>query len=129
MKMYHFCYLAVLVLLLSISGCYMKPVRHLAADIALLRVGETTQEDVVVFLGEPDEEKQINDAVVKWLYVDKDQSLLYKTPLIGESIGSSVYRRAVVTIKNGIVVDAIYTSSDNSTRDWADDYSWQVEKK
>lgn len=129
MRICKICSLAALVLLLSISGCYVKPVRHLASDIALLRVGETTQEDVVVFLGNADEEKQISDGVVKWLYVDKEQSLLTKTPLIGDSIGSTVFRRAVVTIKDGIVVDATYTSSDSRARDWADDYSWQVEKK
>lgn len=121
MKTYTLCLFAALALLLSISGCYMKPVRHLAADVALLKVGETTREDVVVFLGEPDEVKEIGDGVSKWLYLEKDQSLLRKTPLIGKSIGSSVFHRAVVTLKDDIVIDAIYTSSENREKDWADD--------
>ena len=48
----------VLTLLAGISGCYINPVRHLASDAALLKVGESTKEDVLVFLGEPDEQQE-----------------------------------------------------------------------
>lgn len=121
--------LVILFMLFSIAGCYSKPVRHLASDIALVKVGESTQEDVIIFLGQPDEEQEDGDGVLKWLYQDEDLSLMEKTPFIGTKIGSPLYRRAVVTIKNGVVVDAVYSSSDEDDMDWADDYSWQVKKK
>jgi len=121
--------LVMLALTLILTGCYNKPVRHLASDIALLKIGESTEEDVIIFLGEPDEQKEYGDNVSKWLYQDKEKSLLRSTPLIGEKIGTSAVRRAVVTLENGIVVDTRYTLSENDDLDWADDYSRQADKK
>ena len=38
--------IALVTALVTISGCYITPVRHLAADVSLLKVGESTAEDV-----------------------------------------------------------------------------------
>lgn len=108
-----------------ISGCYIHPVRHLAADVALLKKGETTQEEVLVYLGEPDEQKEMGDGVVKWLYKDEKKTAFEKTPGLGKYLGSPEYLMVVVTITNGIVTDTLFSSTDDDELDWADDYSWQ----
>lgn len=122
-------YFLLLLYAISTGGCYIKQVRHLASDVALLKVGSSTQEEVLIYLGDPDEQLETGDGVEKWLYEDKDKSILEKTPFLGKRIGSPEYRRVVVTITNNIVTDLIYFSSDEDDLDWADDYSWQEKKK
>ncbi len=117
------------VALATISGCYTTPVRHLASDVALLKVGESTEEDVMVFLGAPDEKQELAAGVEKWLYRDKKMSLMEKAPLIGKRLGSPEYKLVVVTIANEIVTELVYSSSDEDDLDWADDYSWQEKKE
>ena len=120
----------LLFLALSIfSGCYTKPVRHLASDIALLQVGKSTREDVVVFLGEPDEQQELGEGVQKWLYREKNMSLLQKTPLVGSRIGAPEFNQVVVTLRNGVVSACDYSYSDEDDMDWAKDFSWQEKKK
>lgn len=114
-----------LMLVFSVTGCYIKQVRHLASDSALLKVGESTREDVVIFLGEPDEQQVVGEGVEKWLYRDKDTSFFEKTPFVGKHIGSPEYHQVVVTLRNGIVASCVYSSTDEDDMDWANDYSWQ----
>jgi hypothetical protein len=122
-------FLLALVALVALSGCYSTPVRHLTSDVSLLKVGETTAEDVLIFMGAPDERQELGAGVEKWLYKDKEMSFLEKTPLIGKRLGSPEYKKVVVTITNNVVSKAVYTSSDADDLDWADDYSWQEKKK
>jgi hypothetical protein len=123
-----FVFLFLLVSVLAIGGCYNKPVRHLASDVGLLKVGTSTQEDVLIYLGDPDEQQELGGGVEKWLYTDVNKTLLEKTPMVGKHLGSPEYRRAVVTLQNGIVIDCTYSASDEDDLDWADDYSWQEKK-
>jgi hypothetical protein len=120
---------ALVATLCTMSGCYTTPVRHLAADVSLLKIGESTAEEVLIFLGPPDEQQEQGDAVEKWLYRDKDMTLIEKTPLVGKHLGSPEYKQVVVTITNNIVSGVVYSASDDDELDWADDYSWQEKKK
>jgi hypothetical protein len=115
--------------LVAISGCYNTPVRHLAADVALLKVGESTEEDVLIFLGAPDERQELAGGEEKWLYNDKHMTFLEKAPLVGKRIGSPEYRQVVLTLKNKIVTEVVYSSSDADDLGWADDFSWQEKKE
>jgi hypothetical protein len=121
--------IALFMALCTLSGCYMKPVRHLASDIALLQVGKSTSADVIVFLGEPDEQQEFDEGVQKWLYKDKNMSLLQKTPLVGSKLGSPEINKVVVTFRNGIVFACDFSYSDEDDMDWAKDFSWQEKKK
>ena len=124
-----FLLLFVAVALATISGCYNKPVRHLASDVALLKVGQSTEEDVLIFMGEPDEQQEVSEGVEKWLYRDKYMTFLEKAPLVGKRLGSPEYKLVVVTISNDIVTDVIYSATDADDMDWADDYPWQEKKE
>ena len=126
----NFSLVVFMVLLLgAISGCYNTPVRHLAADVALLKVGQTTGEDVVVFLGEPDERQELAAGVEKWIYFDKEMTVWEKTPVVGKRIGAPEYKLAMVTITNNIVTEVVYTSYDKDDLDWEDDYHWQENRE
>jgi hypothetical protein len=119
----------LLPIVFMLSGCYNKPVRHLAADASLLIVGESTREDVLIFLGAADEQQEIGNGVEKWLYKEKDMSFFEKTPYVGKQFGSPDYQKVVVTLTNGIVTQCIYSADDEDDLDWEDDYSWQKKKK
>lgn len=122
-------FLLLLLTLVALSGCYNTPVRHLAADVALLKVGESTEEDVLIFLGAPDERQELAGGEEKWLYNDKHMTFLEKAPLVGKRIGSPEYRQVVLTLKNKIVTEVVYSSSDADDLGWADDFSWQENKE
>ena len=114
-----------LMLAVGVSGCYVKPVRHLASDAALLKVGESTKEEVLIFLGEPDEHREVGEGVEQWVYRDKKMSFLEKTPLVGKRIGAPEYQTLVVILRNSIVVDCVYSSSDEDETKWTKNFSWQ----
>jgi hypothetical protein len=111
--------------LVAIAGCYSKPVRHLASDVALLKIGESTGEDVLIFLGAPDEQRELEAGVEKWLYRDTLMTLWEKAPLIGKRVGSPEHRQVVVTLTDNIVTEVVYSSADADELDWAHDFSWQ----
>ncbi len=121
--------LFLLAAVFALSGCYNKPVRHLASDAALLKIGESSSEDVLIYLGDPDEQKSLADGVEKWLYKKKDMNFFERIPYAGKYIGAPEYSQVVVTIANGIVADVTFFQSDEDDLDWADDYSWQEKKK
>jgi len=121
--------LRLLILLLLtpfvLSGCYNKPVRHLASDAALLKVDKSSSEDVLIYLGDPDEQKLLADGVEKWLYKKKDANIFERIPYAGKYVGAPEYSQVVVTIENGIVTEVVFSLSDEDDVGWADDYSWQ----
>ena len=121
--------LCLLTAVFVLTGCYNKPVRHLSSDAAMLEIGKSSNEDVLIYLGDPDEQDVVADGVEKWLYKKKDMSLLERIPFAGRFIGSPEYSQVVVTIDHGIVTDVGFSQSDEDDLDWADDYSWQEKKK
>ncbi len=112
-----------------LSGCYNKPVRHLVSDAALLKVGQSNSEDVLVYLGEPDEHKSLGEGVEKWMYQKEKKTLLEKIPYAGKQFGAPEYSQVIVTLVNGIVTECTFSLSDEDDMDWASDYSWQEKKK
>ena len=125
MKSFACCFFMMFLTTCLLSGCYITPVRHLAADIALVQVGQSTREDVLIFLGDPDDQKDLGSGAEKWLYTQKKKSGAEKAPLVGKYFGSPEINRVVITFTNGIVTDSTFSSMDKDELDWADDFSWQ----
>ena len=98
--------LAAVVLVLS--GCYNKPVRNLASDAALIKVGQSTRDDVLAYLGEPDDQQTDAGGVEKWLYTEQTATTLEKAPVVGKYFGSPAIGRVVVTLKGDRVVGCVY---------------------
>jgi len=118
-------YVVLLALMLAVSGCYTKPVRHLAADVALLQEGKSTAEDVRIFLGDPDERREGENGEETWVYKEERKSFMEKTPYVGSYFGTPELRKVIVLFKDGIVVKSKFISSDEDDLDWSKDFSWQ----
>ena len=114
---------------LILSGCYSHPVRNLASDAALVKVGQSTRDDVLSFLGEPDDQQTVAKGVEKWLYREKTTTTLEKAPVVGKYFGTPGVGRVVVTLKDDRVTDCTYDAHDDDDTDWAKDFSWQEKEK
>lgn len=121
--------IVILVAGCGLGGCYTKPVRHLAADVALVKVGESTKDDVLVYLGTPDAEQQLGDGRERWLYKETKKELLERTPVVGKYFGTPELRQVTISFSDGVVSDTTFRSEDQDDLDWADDYSWQENRK
>lgn len=112
-----------------LTGCYNKPVRHLASDVALLKIGESGRDDVLTFLGEPDEQIVLKDGVEKWVFTEYEKSALKEAPVVGKYFGKPNYGKVTVILKNNIVVDCIYGAWKHNDNAWADDFDWQEKQQ
>lgn len=117
----------VVLLLAALGGCY-KPVRHLASDAALIRVGESTRNDVLTYLGEPDEQHVAGGGVEKWVYREHEQNVVKDAPVIGKYFGKPDYGTLTVTITDNVVTECGFGAWESDRRKWADDFDWQEEK-
>ncbi len=115
----------ILSTVLILSGCYTTPVRHLASDVGLIEVGQSSREEVLTFLGEPDDQEVIGEGVEKWTYREYESSMVKSAPLVGKYFGPKNYGTVTVIIKNDVVVKCVYGAYDHKEFDWADDFDWQ----
>ncbi|MGL1932744.1 MAG: hypothetical protein OCC45_13445 [Desulfotalea sp.] len=124
--MYRIFRLMLCVFALSLlAGCYNKPVRHLNSDVSLIKKGTSTRQDVLLFIGEPDDMKIAGDGLERWIYSEELRNTRESLPLIGEYLGNPDVTGVVVIMKNGIVIDTTYTASDADEVHWRDDFDWQ----
>ena len=119
----------VMLMSLVVAGCYNKPVRHLASDAALIKPGESTREDVLTFLGEPDEQEILGEGIEKWVFREYESSMLKGAPVVGKYFGAPDYGTVTVILKNNIVAKCLYGAYDDEDLDWADDFGWQESPK
>jgi len=123
------CCMILAAVVLVLSGCYNTPVRNLASDAALIKVGQSTRDDVLAYLGEPDDQQVVAGGVEKWLYKEETATSLEKAPLVGKYFGAPGVGRVVVTLKGDLVVGCDYDAHDDDDTDWANDFSWQEKDK
>ena len=95
-----------LTLMLGMVGCARKTVRHLASDVGLVTPGTTTKQEVVNYLGQPDEEYKMAGNGFLWVYYEAKSSMLRETPYLGEKFGEETYEIVKVTF-NGDIVQTI----------------------
>lgn len=108
-----------------LSGCYSTPVRHLASDAGLIKIGTSDKEEVLTYLGEPDEQEVLAEGVEKWVYREYESSALKSTPVVGKYFGPKNYGTVTVILKDDIAVKCVYGAYDHNELDWADDFDWQ----
>lgn len=94
--------------LLFISACSSKPVRHLASDICLMTQG-TTRQEVITYMGPPDEQR-VDQYGEIWVYYQVNKSLLRKTPYIGDSLGTEDVDVVTVRFAGDQVTTCAYRS-------------------
>jgi hypothetical protein len=89
--------------MLGTISCARKDVRHLASDVGLVTLGTTTKEEVFNYLGQPDQEYEMTDGGLLWVYYEAKRTLLRDTPYIGKKMGEEIYEVVKVTFKGDIV--------------------------
>ena len=119
----------VLGVMLQLAGCYSTPVRNLASDVALIKSGESHKQDVVAFLGDPDEKVTAENGVEKWLFREKESSWLKSTPGLKRFLPKKKEEVIVVMFKGDLVVSSQYRAIEYEETKWANDFDWQEKKQ
>lgn len=101
-----------LALLFLLAGCADHPVRHLSSDISMIKVGHSTRQDVLTFLGEPDLKKKVSEKREQWIYEEEKRSSLQDVYVIGGLFSGDGYSSIVVTIEGDVVVGSVYRTAD-----------------
>ncbi|MFV0436270.1 MAG: hypothetical protein ACK5PS_02600 [Desulfopila sp.] len=109
----------------ALTGCYNTPVRHLASDAALIRVGESTRTDVLTYLGEPDEQDVLGKGTEKWIYREYERSVVKDAPLVGKYFGKPDWNQVTVILTDNVVTECTYGAWESENDAWADDFGWQ----
>ncbi len=123
------CIICVLLTAFAVSGCYNKPVRHLASDAALIKIGESSRSDVLTFLGEPDEQVTLGKGMEKWVFTEYENSALKAAPVVGKYFGEPDYGTVTVILKDDVVVDCIYGAWEYDSQTWKNDFDWQEKQQ
>lgn len=91
------------------AGCMKgEPVRHLASEVCLIAPEKTSKQEVITYLGMPDEIQQMADKDEVWVYYQVERSLLRKTPYIGDQLGYEQYDVVTVTFIGDMVATCVY---------------------
>ncbi len=125
---FRFFVVAVTVLFLQV-GCYNTPIRHLASDVSLIKVGESKSEDVILYLGEPDVQRMVSEELVEWIYLEEKLSDLQGMPFLGRFFSANGYEKVVVTLKDELVYDCRFSAYEKDEFDWSDDFPWQKKRQ
>ena len=109
-KLYVTAFAICLVLFMLMAGCAKKNVRHLASDVCLVTPEVSSKEQVLTYLGQPDEQYEMVDGSETWFYYEVKKDMLNKTPYIGDRLGDKKYETVKVTFAGDIVQTCIYRS-------------------
>jgi len=126
--MRHVVLICLLAPLLLFGGCHTKPVRHLASDAALIKPGQSTRQDVLRYLGEPNGHRTVSPGVEEYVYYEDQKGTFGKMPMVGDWVGPEGYEMILVTINGDIVSDCEFRLFKEADQDWVDDFTWEEVK-
>ena len=112
-----------------IAGCSSGPTRYLASDVCMIKAGQTSRQEVLELMGEPDSRRMVAQSTEQWVYYEEDRSAMQSTPLVGGAFDPNGYHMVVITLSGNTVATCKYSAYDEDEFDWQDDYSWQEIKK
>ncbi|MEE4240124.1 MAG: hypothetical protein V2I36_01565 [Desulfopila sp.] len=114
-----------LTVLLFTGGCYNKTIRHLASDAVLIKTGVSSRNDVLTYLGEPDDIRVLGDEKEQWTYIEKRPGTLQFLPLVGGYFGGGNHETIVVVLQDDIVQSSLFREFSDDDFDWAETYTPQ----
>ncbi|HID03569.1 MAG TPA: hypothetical protein EYP18_10235, partial [Desulfobacterales bacterium] len=76
-------YIGIFFLTLLLAGCSGTPTRHLVSDVAMIQAGQTSREEVLKLMGDPDSKRMVSPETEEWVYYEEARALLQDTPLVG----------------------------------------------
>lgn len=104
-------YISLLVCGVLLSGCFYKSsIRHIASEVGLAVPNKTTQQELISFMGFPETKRTISENEEEWIYYQANNSLLRRSPLIGDKVGQTDYDVAIITFRDKIVTSSQYRS-------------------
>lgn len=95
---------------LTVTACSNKQVRYLASDVCLVEPDKTTKQEVLSYLGQPDEQYAEPTGEEVWVYYDSKKSMISDTPYFGDKIGDEKFEMVTVTFAGNIVRTCVYRS-------------------
>ena len=97
-----------------LAGCasFSSPVRHLSSDACLVMPESTTRQEVISFLGEPDQKIATAGNSETWLYLKVNKSFSRSLPLLGERVGTENYETVTITFDADLVKACLYREFD-----------------
>jgi hypothetical protein len=119
----------LLIFISGLGGCSSTPTRHLVSDVAMISVGNTSRQEVVKLMGDPDSKRMLDANTEEWAYYEELPATFEGTPLIGGLFDSDGYEMVLITFNGDIVKSCNYRGHDDDEFDWQNDYSWQEIEK
>ncbi|HEJ84246.1 MAG TPA: hypothetical protein ENO25_06720 [Desulfobacteraceae bacterium] len=113
-----------LTLLLFLSGCYTKPVRHLASDASLIKSGESTRQEVLQYLGEPNGRRTVGPGVEELVYYEGKRNLLRRSPVIGAMMDDQGYELLIITLTGNLVTNSEFRIFKKGEMDRFEGFTW-----
>ncbi len=113
-----------LTLLLLLSGCYTKPVRHLASDASLIKAGESTRMTVLQYLGEPNGRRTVGPGIEEFVYHEGKRNLLQRTPVVGAMMDAEGYELLIITLTGDLVTDSEFRVFKKGEMDRFEGFTW-----
>ena len=117
-------FLIGLTLLLLLSGCYSKPVRHLVSDASLIKAGESTRIDVLQYLGEPNGRRMVGPGVEEFVYHEGKRNFLQRTPVVGSMMDAEGYELLIITLTGDLVTDSEFRTFKKGEMDRFKGFTW-----
>ena len=113
----------------ALNACSSTPTRHLVSDVAMISAGNTSREEVIKLMGDPDSKRMVDADTEEWVYYEERAATLGGTPLFDGVFDSDGYEMVLITFSGDVVKTCNYRGHDDDEFDWRDDYSWQEIKK
>ncbi|RUM38491.1 MAG: hypothetical protein DSY57_02505 [Desulfobulbus sp.] len=118
--------LLVLSMLLLLGGCSSKePVKHLAAEAAMIQPGVTTKTALLATLGQPNGRRTVSPGVEEYVYYADRKGMFSGMPVVGSWLGNKGYEMIIVTLHGNLVTDCQFRTFSESDQDWVHDFSWE----
>ena len=111
-------------LLLLLSGCYSKPVRHLVSDASLIDIGESTRADVLQYLGEPNGHRTVAPGIEEYVYHEGKRSFLQRSPVLGDMLDAEGYELLIITLTGDLVTSAEFRTFTKGEMDRFEGFTW-----
>lgn len=103
-------FIPLFISLLALAGCSSRPVRHLSSDVCLIVPNISTKQEVLSYIGPPDQRRTTSEGAEVWHYYQSNKSLLRKTPYVGDKLGQEDFDLVTVTFIGDRVLTCVYRS-------------------
>lgn len=117
-------YIVGLILLLLLSGCYSKPVRHLASDASMIKSGKSNRMDVLQYLGEPNGRRSLGPGVEEYLYHEQKRTAIQRALVVGSMLGDEGFETLIITLTGDLVTKTEFRTFKKGEMDRFEGFTW-----